>query len=422
MGCATVPRAVQPRPEGDEARFLVDPLVGFPASIAVAGPQRLRAVHAALRAGRLDEARSELTALSRSAPLSASVLQSELDLLERRFDAAAERLRPVVQEHPDYAAAQAVLGRSEEHLGRIVEAYAAYRAAAQLEVARERVVALEPRVLEVLDQRITSGLAAGRIEDAEAALGRLTQWAPDQRTTVERTLDVARAAEEPARELSAVRRLTAFEPDDPRLLRRQAELELDWGDPGVALRLYEELHAAAPDDTELAIGLERARGVFRLSLLPTAMQDLTRRPTLTRGEFAGLVYWLVPSVRTTRGVGRIASDVLESPYRREIVRVVNLGLIELDAAQHLFRPERSIRRHDALLCFLRLAADEASGGGCLRGAAVRGTAPPATVCSLAAGCGLLADATDCQPNAPVSGPETVTLARQLLGLGSPGDR
>lgn len=418
LGCATVPRAAPPRAaEEEETQFLVDPLVGFPDSVSVDRPERLRAVHQALRAGRRDEARAELGVLSQSAPLSASVLQSELDLLEGRFDAAAERLRPVVGEYPDYIAAQAVLGRAEERLGRIVEAYAAYRAATTLDIVRQRVAELEPRVLEVLDRRVGEALSQGRVEQAEATLGRLTEWAPDRRATLERTVDVARAQRQPQRELTAVRRLTELAPDDRELLRRQAELEIDWGDPGTGLRLYEELQAADPDDPELAADIERARGAFRLSLLPGPVQDLTRRPTLTRGEFAGLVYWLVPSVRTTRGVGRIATDALESPYRREIVRVVNLGLLGLDSAQHLFQPERPIRRHDALLCFLRLAADQEGAGACLGGAVVRGEVPHDTVCSLAAGCGLLADPADCQPNAPISGPETMTLARQILGLG-----
>lgn len=413
-----MPRAAPPRATAaEDAAFLIDPLFGFPDSVAVDRPERLRAVHQALLDGRRDEAQTELDVLSQSAPLSASVLQSELDLLEGRYDAAAERLRPVAEEYPDYIAAQAVLGRSEERLGRIVEAYAAYRAAPAVDIARQRAAELEPRVLEVLDRRVGEALSQGRVEQAEAALGRLTEWAPDRRATVERTVDVARAQRQPQRELTAVRRLTELAPDDRVLLRRRAELEIDWGDPGTGLRLYEELQAADPDDPELAADIERARGAFRLSLLPGPVQNLTRRPTLTRGEFAGLVYWLVPSVRTTRGVGRIATDVLESPYRREIVRVVNLGLLGLDSAQHLFRPERPIQRHDALLCFLRLAVDQESAGACLGGAVVRGEVPPDTVCSLAAGCGLLADAADCQPNAPISGPETMTLARQILGLG-----
>ncbi|MGH9379652.1 MAG: tetratricopeptide repeat protein [Thermoanaerobaculia bacterium] len=416
-GCATVQQVVQRRPVGEEARFLVDPLVGFPASVSLDRPEQLREIHAALQAGRLDEARVALDALARSAPLSASVLSAELDLLESRFDGAAERLRPVVQQYPEYLAAQAVLGRAEERLGRIVEAYAAYRAAATLEVAGERAAALEPRVLEVLGQRVDTGLAQGRVEEAEAALRQLADWAPEARGTLERTVAVAGAKGEPTRELAALRRLTAVDPEDTEKLRRQAELEVDWGDPGTALRLYEELHTAHPDDPEVAAGLERAQGAFRLSLLPGAVQDLTGRPALTRGEFAGLVYWLMPSVRTSRGVGRIATDALESPYRREIVRVVNLELLGLDAAQHLFRPDRPVSRHDALLCFLRLAAKESGGARCLGGAVVRGAVPSDTVCSLAAGCDLLADAADCLPNAPVSGQETLTFARRVLGLG-----
>jgi hypothetical protein len=119
----------------------------------------------------------------------------------------------------------------------------------------------------------------------------------------------------------------------------------------------------------------------------------------------------VPQVRSTRGsAGRIASDILDDPRREEIARVVNLGLMDLDAALHRFYPERTLSRRGALVAALRLLA----GDACLAAppdAAAGGEA----VCAAAIGCALVAAEEGCEPAAPLSGQQAVELLRRTVG-------
>ena len=126
--------------------------------------------------------------------------------------------------------------------------------------------------------------------------------------------------------------------------------------------------ADAPDD-EVAAQSAR-RGAAAVPAPPPAREraEVGGTPEL-RGDYAALLYWVVPGVRQTQGgSARIASDVIEHRWQQEIIRVVNRGLMRVDATMHRFDPDRAITRAEALRSALEVAAGR-PGGDCARGVA-----------------------------------------------------
>ena len=146
------------------------------------------------------------------------------------------------------------------------------------------------------------------------------------------------------------------------------------GDPGAGLKIVQDLAARNPGDPDLARSLEAAKFRWRLSQLPKDVQGVASKPELNKGDLSVLLYWLAPQVRNSRPTaGRIATDVLDHPHREEIVRVVNLGLMEVDPTQHRFYPGSPVRRGQALRVVLRTLAR--FGAGLLRAAAPTAATP-----------------------------------------------
>src|SRR5690606_29818380 len=104
-------------------------------------------------------------------------------------------------------------GRAAETLARIPEAYASYRAVADLSpAAAERASVLEPRAVEIVGRRFRAALDRGEVEDASRHLERLLRWAPDAPATLEGSRELALALDDPRSELAAVTRLLALDP------------------------------------------------------------------------------------------------------------------------------------------------------------------------------------------------------------------
>jgi hypothetical protein len=245
----------------------------------------------------------------------------------------------------------------------------------------------------------------------------MEKWLPDETLTLESAAAVARATDNLKAELEAVAQLSARSPDNRPLAERRATLELAVGDAGAGLRVFQELAAEYPEDGQLQDQLARARFLWRLQLLPIEARDLVNRTELSRGDFAAMLYWLFPEVRYGEGRQvRIANDVLDQPYRDEIVRVVNLGIMDVDERLHQFSPTRAVTRSEALASLVRLLSRRQPPIACVGG--VRSQDPPGveTVCGVGTDCGLLASAADCRPAGSVSGSEAVELSRLTLNL------
>ena len=398
----------------EDRGYLLDPAIGMASAV---DPSRLARLSEAFdrMAGdsEVDFAAAVAVELLEVDPelAPAHVLLAQVDFVRGADEPVVARLGPVAAAAPAYIACQLVLGRSQERLGDLVAAYTAFRAVAtRSSVALKRTRDLHPRVLEAVFRRLTEAVAASRLADAEGDLGLLRSWAPTELATIEGERLLAVAQGDPHAERAAVEALAQARPDDRLLAQRWAELELEVGDPGRGLDIVQSLVTRYPGDPRVAELLERAKFHWRIAQLPASVRDLASKPELTRGDFAVLLYWLVPDVRSSRPTtGRIASDVLGHPGQEEIIRVVNLRLIDLDQVLHRYFPSSPMRWSTALRAAERLTVGFGRGEPC------REQEDEPGPCAMAARCGLLAPGRDCDPSATLSGPDGFDLLRRCVG-------
>jgi hypothetical protein len=397
--------------------YLIDPLEGYGDAVPEEVRDRLqRAFRDLLERADVEGARATASELIEGDAelLPALVLAAQVDFAEGRPVDVVTRLVPVGDRKPGYVASQLLLGRAAEQAGDLPLAYSAFRAiATRSQVALQRLGELHPRAMEILSNRLQEALRNQRFDEAEKHLALLQSWGAEETVTLEGARSLAVARGDRRAELTAVKELSARRPKDRELLERRADLELAVGDPGAGLQIVQDLATREPGNPALQEKLAAAKYRWRLSLLPPEIQEIAGRAELSRGDFAVLLYWLIPNVRYARpSSGRIATDVLDSLHQEEIVRVVNLGLMDVDATLHRFSPAAGIRWGTALRTLARVLALGGSAGDCLGGAT--GQSPQSAICAAAADCGLIPSADDCQVGTPLAGSDAVELIRRTL--------
>ena len=441
LACATPgPEVPVVRVEAREDPFLIAPLEGYPLTSVDDLAAGVEAAHAELRRGgefaavfaHLLVAGDRLT-FARGMGLSVAMLGTATVLLAEaayaRGDGAAavELLRPVVDELPDYTAAQLVLGRAQEDAGdppAALEAFAAIAAVHPLAARRAREIA--PRAREIVFDRLRDEVDRGRVEGAEEHLSWLDRWAPESYEALEGGRLVAVEKGDLETELEVVRRLVAQvgasalpRSEAARALRqREGELEARIGDVRRGLEILEGLARQHPDSPDVAEALDLAKFLWRLQLQPKEVQEIGRKGELDRADFATLLYWFFPRVRTSQiSNPPIANDILDDPRRDVILRVLNLHLLEVDETLHRFEPAAPVTRMAAFRALLEVLRSSPRSLSCLGDpAALEIERSWHSVCRQAADCRLLAEAADCRPAASLSGPEALDLFRHTLDL------
>lgn len=430
--CASTPPPSGPAPKGPEVRaldlapeeraFLVEPVAGFSGPISQERHDEILAAHKRLmQEGDLAGAENLASGLLAAEPdfMPARVLAAQVDFARGDLAKVLARLSPATPGAPggcapEYTACQLLIGRAAERSGEISRAYGAYRAvAARSPTAFGRTGALHAQALSSTRKRVDEELGLGEVDAAKGQLRLLEQWAPSEIATFEAAAAVAHAAREPQAELAAMRKLTERKPDDRSLLERRADLEMDVGEPSAGLEIVKQLSDRFPRDASLAARLEATKFRWRLSALPPDVRVIARAESLSRGELAVLFYWLIPNVRYARPTaGRIAADVLDQARQEEIVRVLNLGLMDVDGDLHRFFPGSPARRTAVLSALVRSLTRFGRGLRCLE--------EDGGTCAVAARCGLLPSVDECRPREPVSGTEAVEMIRLTLkALGAP---
>ncbi|MCB1054451.1 MAG: hypothetical protein KDD11_02940 [Acidobacteria bacterium] len=406
--------------ESSDRPYLVDPMTGYPLVADGSVTTEIEKAFSALfDRGDTRTARETASRLLTTEPgfHPAQVLAAQTDFAAGQVEAALERLRPVGAELPAYTAARLLEGRAAERLDDVLGAYRAYRAVAEIDpTAAAREATIRDRAFEVLYNRTLDGIERGRLDVAEASVADLTTWAPDDPLALAAVAELSAARGERREELAAVRRLAGLYPDDRGWQERRAGLEVVVGNPREGVQILRRLVAQFPEDVQLADRLEGAKFRWRLSLQPAEVQDRARQAELTRGDFAVLLYWLVPGVRYARAEsGRIAVDILDHPDQEALARVINLGLMNVDESLHRFEPERPVRRSEVLRALLRSLELQPALPTCLAG----GLSPrpsSQTLCDLGARCRLLDSAADCLPEAAASGPDALEMLRRSQRL------
>ena len=106
------------------------------------------------------------------------------------------------------------------------------------------------------------------------------------------------------------------------------------------------------------------------------------------------------------------------PHRSEMVRVINLGLMDVDPSLHRFEPYRPILSESRPMSSMtRLLADQRPSPVCLGpGSAQVDSSRQRDLPTKAFQCGLVPSEDDCLPSATMTGPEVVDLARSSQEL------
>ncbi|HVR30276.1 MAG TPA: hypothetical protein VMS86_12170 [Thermoanaerobaculia bacterium] len=421
FGCASGDADAPARSAAPRSPYLLAPADGWPQELGEGERSALAVGFAALaRDGDHAAALTAADALLASSPdlYPARVLAAQAELAAGSPQRARVRLEGWIAEQPGYRAARLLWARLLELGGEVALAHGEYVALAdQLLIASQRARATRDPAVEQAEVRLEEALGAGRIDQARTWVDRLAAWQPEgsERVLAAR-LRLARASGDEPGEIQVLRAFHARGRQERGLIERLAALELDIGDADQALRLLEGLAARHPGDASLESQLVAAQLRFRLRLLPENVRRLASRGELRRGDFAALVYWMVPGVRQTQGASaRIATDVLDHEWQQEIIRVVNRGLMKVNPVLHRFEPDRRVTRLEALASAIEVAA-ERPGGECARDAATHPAPGAAFLCGVAARCGLVAEADECLPQASLSGGEALEILGRALSV------
>jgi predicted Zn-dependent protease len=379
-----------------------DDLVRFlPAPSLLEAPGAARALddlHARLLGGEpTSTVREETSTHLVVHPARARLLLAEIALVDGRAAEATDELAVMARRAAASPVANLVAGRAFEEVEDWIRAVASYRAAASyFDVADRRAEEIEPRAIEELFGRIGSALRTGRAESVRRDADLLAAWRPQDPRSWRAVADVASGLGDGPEELRARRELMALGAEDLTDQLRRGALEVELGDANVGLSLLQEIAASRSDDPAVELAWRRARFRFRLANAPEEVRDAIAVPELTRAEFARLLFWLVPEVRTTRtDEVRIATDVFDHPAREELVRVANLGVLEINESLHLFEPDRPLRRIEAFRALIRI-----SSGAIGRHVRIGDSRE---VCERAADAGWIPEAAECLPSAAVTG-------------------
>ncbi|MDA8019327.1 MAG: hypothetical protein MPN21_17945 [Thermoanaerobaculia bacterium] len=354
----------------------------------------------------------------------ATVLLSQTLYLQGRAREAANRLAPIVELLPDYVPAALLHARALEETGDVVAAYRAYVDLAEIQlVAARQATTLADPALDVLHRRFDDAMSRGHLEESEEILENLALWAPDAARTLESRRRFQVTTSDAEGELDTLRRLLEVDPTPERQLRTGI-LELEVGDLRSGLESLETLDPESlvepADRDQLSQALERGRFLRRLDLLPVQVRGIAELGELSRADLASLVYWLFPSVRFAPLENPpIAADILDHPYRQEILKVAGQEVMEVDETLHRFFPNRSATRSETFSALLGLLLDGEPRPACL-GDVTEIKDSSAWICDRAVRCRLMEDVGGCLPSAALSGKEAlVFFQRGLAQLGGP---
>jgi tetratricopeptide (TPR) repeat protein len=317
-----------------ENRYLIDPRSGAPGTGDPSLDRRFDPAWRFFLAGDYPTARMRLDEVTKRdgtyAP--ALVLNAALDWKQGRIDTARSEITTLEQRYPDWIvpkAYEAEVALSDQQTRSAWEIYRALASRADAPPAvRDRLADLDKRLF---DELYHSALTAGA-EDAVAALRQALAISPNatgarillaQKLIAQKQYDDARAALDPM--------LNSGDVDKADVQEALAEIEIGRGQYEQAIVRYERL-ARRETDPRYARRLEQVKEQWNAANMPPQFQRALATDALTRGDFAVLLYWLVPSVRFAQNLGTppIATDLTDVAGREEMVRAIALGVLQVD--------------------------------------------------------------------------------------------
>jgi len=332
-------------PSGEE-RYLIDPRAGFSDMVPVKVDRRFdQAWHFHL-AGNDVEARHMLDEIALRNPnyFPAQMALAAIDIRADQFDAAADRIERVKALAGDnylppfIYEAEIAIRRQDTRTALNI-----YRALAQRErppaIVAERVSQLENAMFNELFTAAKTANDAEAIAYLREALT-IQRNAPDVRVMLVQRLVAQKQFDEARRELEP---LISTDPGRNEVQEALAEIDLGRGRFEDAVKRYERL-SARTRDPRYAQRLEQIKSEWSSQNIPAYVHEAGQTESLSRADFAVLLYWTVPSIRFAQNLNTppIAIDVADVAGRDEVVRAIAIGLYEVDAVTRRVSPGRPI--------------------------------------------------------------------------------
>lgn len=221
------------------------------------------------------------------------------------------------------------------------------------------------------DPALTRRISEVKLSVAEAAIGRAMSLAaegrkPDAIRMLERALDVAPELSpvrleladlllEAGRRAEALEVLAAAQDADRNIALRMATLRMEDGDlDGAETALRRGLVNVA-EDAEGASLLSRIKERRAFLALPEPLRAIGEAARVTRAELAALVVVRVDALKSKKpeGMGRVASDLSRTWARPQILRAIELGLMDV-YPNHTFQPSGVVRRGELAVVAARV--------------------------------------------------------------------
>lgn len=402
----TAPPPAPVAPSGD-ARYLIDPRIGYDVP---ANPKRDQAFDAAWRfylAGDVANARQRLDAVrladAKYAP--ASLVEAAIAIGQGHLDVARQIVDRVRANTNGYTAAEVYDAELALREGNARRAFEIYRSLAQQPgapaEAKERFAQLQKDEFERLVRSAQTAPESESVVLLREAIA-IDPTAIEPRIQLAQKLVAERNYDEARRELETV--LNSASVDRPEVQESLAEIDAGRGRYQEAIVRYERLQRRAPSP-KYAQRLDEIKEQYAAANMPPQYQRAVETESLTRADFAVLLYWKVASVRFAQNLGAppIAIDVAEVPGRDELVRAIALGIFAVDPVTRRVGPGSPVNAGT----LQRLAARVLS----LRGApCAKGVTDAAKIL---AACNVTDPLAGVTPDAPVSGRTAAALLEQI---------
>jgi tetratricopeptide (TPR) repeat protein len=351
LSCTTI-QPVPPQPLSEQARRLIDPMIGYSGP----GDAQLAELHAAawsrFSAGRVDQAEAEWRRMLAQRPqfepatVGLAAVAIALDQPQR-----AEELLAGVSSYPaslvyraEIAAGKGDVVTAAELLQPVVGA-PNLPASVTSRFEQLRHLAVEELLLRAQTVETTERIRLFRQAVALAPEARETRLDLVDLLIAQRSFTDARSTLEPLVESAAgLNRVQAS----------LAEIEIGEGRFQPAMRRYERL-VELTGDAVYRERLDAARRLWHESNLPRQFQLANRAPAITREQMAVLFFWKIPSIRFARNLGQppIIVDMEEVTGKEELIRALQLGLLPLDSVTRSARPRRQVTAGEFLEAAVR---------------------------------------------------------------------
>jgi len=393
-GCAAAPPPVT-APQG-ETRYLVDPRIGWNAEVLPATERRFDEAWRIFLAGEDALALARLSQIQDYPP--AVLAQAAIDIRQRNFPAAHAIIDPLLQQQPQYIAAEiyaAELDIAETH---IRSAYDRYRALMDRTGVPPTVAARFSELQTRLFDQLYGAALNAAPDQAVPLLREALQVMPGAsaaRLLLVQKLIASRHFDDARHEIDPL--LNSAAADQPDVQEALAEIDVGRGRYQDAITRYERLtHRDATG--RYARRLEEIKALFAAANLPPQVAAAMNAETITRTDLAVLAYWNVASIRFAQNVPPppIATDITDAPGRDELIRAIALGIFQVDAVTRRVNPDQVVTGSGLARAAARILI--------LRGAAcAQPVGPAVTPDVILSACGIANPAAGPAADLPVSG-------------------